>query len=69
MPVRSWRRKWVAISRSACRWSTGTEKNPCTCGECRVIVRIRLAPAVTSRSATSRPPIDTRGMVFLSDRA
>ncbi len=68
-PARSWRRKWAAISRSACRWSTGTEKNPWTCGACKVIVSIRLAPAVTSRSATSRPPIDTRGMVFLSDRA
>jgi predicted ATPase/DNA-binding CsgD family transcriptional regulator len=69
VPDRSWPLKWSAISRSACRWSTGTEKKPCTCGACSVIVSTRLAPAVTSRSATSRPPIETLGMAFLSDRA
>ena len=37
-------RKCSASSRSACRWSTGTLKKPCTCGECRVIARTRSAP-------------------------
>ncbi len=69
VPERSCPRKWPASSRSACRWSTGTEKNPCTWLACRVIVSTRLAPALTSRSATIRPPIDTRGMCFLSLRA
>jgi hypothetical protein len=66
---RSRLRKCAANSRSACRWSTGTEKNPCTCGECRVIVRTRLTPAVTSRSATRRPAMEILGSSFLSDRA
>ena len=69
VPDRSWLRKYPASSRSAFRWSTGTEKNPCTCGECSVMVSTRLAPAVISRSATRRAPIDTRGMSFLSERA
>ena len=63
------RRKCAASSRSACRWSTGTLKKPCTCGECRVIASTRSAPAVASRSATSRPPMEMRGASFLSERA
>src|SRR6478736_2518272 len=43
MPDRSWLRKYPASSRSAFRWSTGTEKNPCTCGECSVMVSARRA--------------------------
>ena len=53
----------------AVRWSTGTEKNPCTCGACRAIVSTRSAPAVTSMSATSRPPSEIREASFLSERA
>ena len=67
--VRSWPWKWSASTPSAVRWSTGTEKKPCTCGACRVIVITRLAPAATSRSATSRPPIESREASFLSERA
>ena len=44
--VRSWPRKWSASTPSAVRWSTGTEKNPCTCGACRVMVSTRSTPAV-----------------------
>ncbi|RYZ27488.1 MAG: fibronectin type III domain-containing protein, partial [Propionibacteriaceae bacterium] len=50
-------------------WSVGTRKNACTCGACSVIVRILSTPAVASRSATRRPPIEIRGASFLSDRA
>src|SRR5579862_3541363 len=59
----------MASSRSACRWSAGTEKNPCTCGECRVMVSTRSTPAVTSRSATRRPAMEILGSSFLSDLA
>ena len=34
----------VASTPSALRWSTGTEKNPCTCGACSVMVSTRLTP-------------------------
>jgi len=47
---RSRRLKCAASSRSACRWSTGTEKKPCTSAECRVSVSTRFTPAVTSKS-------------------
>ena len=33
------------------------------------MVSTRLAPAVASRSATSRPPMEMRGASFLSERA
>ena len=46
-------------------WSTGTEKKPCTCGACRVIVMTRSTPAVASRSATRRPPMRDAGGVLL----
>ncbi len=66
---RSWPWKWSASTPSAVRWSTGTEKKPCTCGACSVIVSTRVTPAVSSRSATSRPPSEMREASFLSDRA
>ena len=66
---RSRPRKWSASSPIAVRWSTGTEKKPCTCGACSVIVSTRSAPAVVSMSATSRPAIEMREASFLSDRA
>ena len=47
----------------------GTLKKPCTCGACSAMVSTRPAPAVASRSATSRPPIEMRGASFLSERA
>ena len=67
--VRSVPRKWSASTPSAVRWSTGTEKKPCTCGAWRFIVSTRCAPAVEMRSATSRPPSEMRDASFLSDRA
>ena len=67
--VRSAERKWSASTPIAVRWSTGTEKNPCTCGACSAIVSTRSTPAATSRSATSRPPIEIREASFLSERA
>ena len=67
--LRSVSRKCSASTPSALRWSTGTEKKPCTCGACSVIVSTRLTPAVTSRSATSRPPSEIREASFLSERA
>ena len=36
---------------------------------CKVIFSARLAPAVTSRSAVSRPAMEMRGASFLSERA
>ncbi len=39
--------------RTRIMWSTGISKNPCICGACRSIVRMRSAPAAVSRSATS----------------
>ena len=53
----------------AVSWSTGIEKNACTCGECRLIVSTRVAPAVLIMSATRRPPIEMRLASFLSLRA
>ena len=53
----------------AVSWSTGTEKKPCTCGAWSVIVITRWTPAVASRSATRRPPIEMREASFLSERA
>ena len=61
--------KWSASTPSAVRWSTGTEKNPCTCGACSVMVSTRSTPAVVSMSATRRPPSEIREASFLSDRA
>ncbi len=61
--------KCSASSGIAERWSTGTEKKPCTCGACKAMVSTRLAPAVEMRSATRRPPMEMRGASFLSDRA
>ena len=67
--LRSEERKWSASTLMAFRWSTGTEKKPCTCGACNAMVSTRVAPAVTSRSATSRAPMEIRGASFLSERA
>jgi hypothetical protein len=44
-------------------------KKPCTCGECSIMVITWVAPAVSSRSATSRAVIEMRGASFLSERA
>ena len=62
-------RKCDASTGSAERWSTGTEKNPCTCSACSAMVTTRVAPAVAMRSATRRPPMEMRGASFLSERA
>ena len=69
MLARSSPTKWSASTATAFRWSTGIEKKPCTCGECRSIVTTRVAPASASMSATSRAPIEIRGASFLSDLA
>src|SRR6478752_2410968 len=66
---RSCSRKWSASTPSAVRWSTGTEKKPCTWGACRFMVSTRSAPAVEIRSATRRPPSEMREASFLSLRA
>jgi len=58
-----------ASSRSACRWSTGTEKKPCTCGECRFSVSTRLTPAVTSKVGDQAAADGDPRRAFLSDRA
>ena len=42
--------------------STGIEKNPCICPACRSMVTRWSAPAVVSRSATSRAMIGLRGL-------
>ena len=42
--------------------STGMEKNPCICPACRSMVTRWSAPAVVSRSATSRAMIGLRGL-------
>jgi hypothetical protein len=59
----------VGSTPRAVRWSTGTEKKPCTWGACRFIVSTRSAPAVEIRSATRRPPSEMREASFLSLRA
>ena len=42
--------------------STGMEKKPCICPACRSMVTRWSAPAVVSRSATSRAMIGLRGL-------
>ena len=56
---RSWSRKWSASSPQRVRWSTGTEKKPCTCGECSVIVSTRLAPG-GDQQVGDQPAADAR---------
>ena len=48
--------------------SVGMLKKPWIWPACRSIVRMRLAPAVSSRLAISRAVIGTRGWSFLSER-
>ena len=61
------RRKCAASSRSACRWSTGTLKKPCTCGECSVMASTRFGAGrdqqVGDQPAADR---DARGVLLVA---
>ena len=54
---------------TATMWSTGIVKKPCTWPAWRSIVITRSTPTVSSRSATMRAVIGSRGRDFLSWRA